>query len=167
MTRRSPRTRKDRQRGSAAVELVLVTPLLVLLLLVVVALGLLVDARLVVTDAAHQAARAASLARTETAARLQAQRAAGAALREAGAACTTPRVRLSTDGLAPGTTVTAHVSCTADLSGLTRTGLPGHVTLTGTAFSVIDTFRSRALGATHSEVPSLRNSGAKGRDRDA
>ncbi|MEU8352452.1 TadE/TadG family type IV pilus assembly protein [Streptomyces sp. NPDC048845] len=59
MTRRSPRTRKDRQRGSAAVELVLVTPLLVLLLLVVVALGLLVDARLVVTDAAHQAARAA------------------------------------------------------------------------------------------------------------
>jgi Flp pilus assembly protein TadG len=124
------------------VELVLVTPLLLLVLLVVVAFGRLVDARLTVADAAHQAARAASLARTEKQARAQAQSAASAALREAGASCTRPSVRLATGGLTPGATVTAQVSCTAELADLTRTGMPGHVRLADTAFSVVDTFRS-------------------------
>ncbi|MEI5009078.1 TadE/TadG family type IV pilus assembly protein [Streptomyces sp. PmtA] len=123
-------------------ELVLVTPLLVLVSLTVVAFGLLADARLVVADAAHQAARAASLARTEKDARAQAERAAGAALREAGASCTRPSVRLSTGGLTPGATVTARVSCTADLSGITHSDLPGHGALSDTAFSVVDTYRS-------------------------
>ncbi|AOR36965.1 pilus assembly protein TadE [Streptomyces fodineus] len=123
-------------------ELVLVTPLLVLVFLVVVAFGLLADARLVVADAAHQAARAASLARTDKDAHAQAERAAGEALREAGASCRRPSVRLATGGLTPGATVTARISCTADLGRLTHTGLPGHVTLADTAFSVVDTFRS-------------------------
>lgn len=142
MTRQARPARDDGERGSAAVELVLLTPLLVLVFLVVVAFGLLADARLVVADAAHQAARAASLARTEKDARVQAEQAAGAALREAGASCTRPSVRLSTGGLAPGSTVTARVSCTVNLAGLTGTGLPGHVPLKGTAFSVVDSFRS-------------------------
>ncbi|MGH4029348.1 TadE/TadG family type IV pilus assembly protein [Actinomycetota bacterium Odt1-20B] len=123
-------------------ELVLVTPLLVLVLLVVVALGRLADARLIVADAAHQAARAASLARTDKEAHAQAQQAAGAALREAGSACTQPHVRLTTGGLAPGATVTAHLSCTADLSDLTMSRMPGHMTLDETAYSVVDTYRS-------------------------
>lgn len=132
----------DADRGSAAVELVLVTPLLVLVLLIVVALGMLVDARLVVADAAHQAARAATLARTDDDARTQAQRAVSTALREAGATCIQPSVRLATGGLRPSATVTARVSCTADLGGLTHIGMPGHVPLTSTAFSVVDSFRS-------------------------
>ncbi|GGW97818.1 TadE/TadG family type IV pilus assembly protein [Streptomyces noursei] len=125
-------------------ELVLVTPLLVLMLLVVVALGRLADARLVVADAAHQAARAASLARTEHVARIQAARAAAAALREAGTTCTSPSVLVTTGGLTPGAHVSTKVSCTAGLGDLTHTGLPGHVRLAGTAFSVVDTFRGRA-----------------------
>lgn len=142
MTGAVRRTRDDAERGSAAVELVLVTPLLVLVFLVVVAFGLLADVRLVVADAAHQAARAASLARTDKDAHTQAERAADAAVREAGASCTRPSVRLATGGLTPGATVTARVSCTADLGHLTHTGPPGHVTLADTAFSVVDTFRS-------------------------
>ncbi|MGP3949629.1 TadE/TadG family type IV pilus assembly protein [Streptomyces sp. 7N604] len=142
MNRPAGRVRDDGQGGSAAVELVLVTPLLVLVLLVVVALGRLADARLVVSDAAHQAARAASLARTENDARAQAQRAARAALREAGASCTQPRVQLTTGGLAPGGTVAARTSCTADLGDLTGTGMPGHVSLAHSAFSAVDTYRS-------------------------
>ncbi|MFJ9174932.1 TadE/TadG family type IV pilus assembly protein [Streptomyces sp. NPDC102360] len=129
-------------RGSAAVELVLLTPLLVLVMLVVVAFGLLADARLVVNDAAHQAARAASLARTEGAARSDAQKAARAALHAAGASCAHPQVRVRTGHLQPGATVTAHVTCTADLGHLSGTGLPGHVPVDGTAYSVIDTYRS-------------------------
>lgn len=131
-------------RGSAAVELVLLTPLLVLMLLIVVALGRLADARLVVADAAHQAARAASLARTEHAAHIQALRAATATLKETGATCTTPSVHLTTGGLAPGTKVSAKVTCTATLEDLTRMGMPGHVRLANTAFSVVDSFKGRA-----------------------
>ena len=125
-----------------AVELVLVTPLLVLVFLVVVALGRLSDARLLVADAAHQAARAGSLARSEKEAQVQARQAADEALRAAGASCARPRVRLSTGGLAPGASVTAQVSCTTDHGDLTLTGMPGRVLLTDTAFSVVDSFRS-------------------------
>ncbi|MFB6534828.1 MULTISPECIES: TadE/TadG family type IV pilus assembly protein [Streptomyces] len=125
-------------------ELVLVIPLLVLVLLVVVGLGRLADARLVVADAAHQAARAASLARTERAARTQANRAATTALKEAHANCTHPSIGVTTGGLIPGANVSAKISCTAGLADLTGTGMPGHVRLAGTAFSVVDTFRGRA-----------------------
>jgi Flp pilus assembly protein TadG len=124
------------------VELVLVTPLLVLVFLVVVALGRIVDARLVVADAAHQAARAGSLARSEKDARRQARQAANEALRAARSSCAHPSVDLSTEGLTPGASVTARVSCAADLGDLTLTGMPGRVLLTDTAFSVVDSFRS-------------------------
>ena len=77
-----PRARRpgSRERGSAAAELVLVTPFLFLLLLFAVAAGRLVQARLDVDSAAQQAARAASLARTPAAASAQAQEVAQAAL---------------------------------------------------------------------------------------
>ena len=71
---------ESRERGSAAAELVLVTPLLFLLLLFAVAAGRLVQARLDVDSAAQQAARAASLARTPAAASAQATQVAQAAL---------------------------------------------------------------------------------------
>ncbi|MGW0734468.1 TadE/TadG family type IV pilus assembly protein [Streptomyces sp. NPDC002851] len=132
----------DRERGSAAVELVVVTPLLVLVLLVVVAFGRLADARLVVADAAHQAARATSLARTENAAHRSAERAAQSALSSAGQSCDRSQVYVSTGGLRPGGTVRVRVSCTADLGDLTRTGMPGQVVVEGTAHSIVDTYRS-------------------------
>lgn len=128
--------------GSAAVELVLITPLLVLVLMTVVALGCLADARLVVADAAHQTARAASLARTETGARATARDTAHAALHQAGAACSRSQVVLTMRGLQPGSAVTARLTCTVALGDLTHTGFPGRVTLTSTAVSPIDVHRS-------------------------
>lgn len=148
MTRlRMRRGRPVGDAGSAALELVLVTPLLILVLLTVVALGRLADARLVVADAAHQAARAASLARTDSHARNDAQQAAGTALKEARSACTAPRVTVDTGGLEPGSSTSATVTCTADLSDLTHLALPGSVQVTGTAHSPVDRYRSSALGA--------------------
>lgn len=129
-------------RGSAAVELVLLTPLLVLILLTVVALGHLADARLVVADAAHQAARAASIARTETEARTSARSTVHAALHRAGAACSSPAVTLTTSGLKPGATTSVKVTCTVALGDLTHTGMPGRMTLQGTAYSPVDVHRS-------------------------
>ncbi|MBT2418062.1 pilus assembly protein [Streptomyces sp. ISL-22] len=140
MTSRPERWAGD--RGSASVELVLVTPLLVMVLLTVVALGRLADARLVVADAAHQAARAASLARTETRARSDAQRAARDALHAARRACAYPKVAVDAGSLTPGASTAATVTCTADLRDLTIIPMPGSVTVTGTAHSPVDRFRS-------------------------
>ncbi|MFE7277494.1 TadE family protein [Streptomyces sp. NPDC057623] len=140
MTSRPDRWAAD--RGSAAVELVLVTPLLIMVLLTVVALGRLADARLVVADAAHQAARAASLARTETRARSDAQRAARDALHAAHSACAHPKVMVDTGSLTPGASTSAIVTCTADLRDLTIIPMPGSVTVAETAHSPVDRFRS-------------------------
>lgn len=129
-------------RGSAVTEVVVLAPLLVLLALVVVGLGRLVDARLVVGDAAHQAARAASLARTESKARSAAEAAAASALRDARSSCIHPDVQLDTGGLRPGGTVAATVTCTADLGDLTKSGMPGSLALHGEAISPVDTYRS-------------------------
>ncbi|WP_433214689.1 TadE/TadG family type IV pilus assembly protein [Microtetraspora malaysiensis] len=71
-------TRTD--KGSATAELVLLTPLLMLVALFAVATGRLVAARLEVNDAAHQAARAASIARTPSAADAAARSAVESAL---------------------------------------------------------------------------------------
>ena len=54
---------KREETGSVVAELVLLTPLLILVLLFVVALGRLAGARIDVDGAAAQAARAASIAR--------------------------------------------------------------------------------------------------------
>ncbi|WP_030833617.1 TadE/TadG family type IV pilus assembly protein [Streptomyces hygroscopicus] len=123
-------------------ELVLVTPLLLLVLMTVVALGRLADTRLVVADTAHQAARAASLARTEADARTGARRTAQTALHHAGTGCSHPTVSLTTSRLRPGGTVTARVTCTVTLHHLTHTGMPGRVTVSGTASSPVDVHRS-------------------------
>jgi Flp pilus assembly protein TadG len=79
-------------RGSVAVEITVVTPLLIMLLVfvaVVVHRG--VDARLRLNDAAHQAARAASMQRSAPAAVAAAQSTARSALSAAGVVC--PRSR--------------------------------------------------------------------------
>jgi Flp pilus assembly protein TadG len=127
-----------REEGSAATELVVVTPLLVLVLLVVVALGRLATARLRVDDAAHQAARAATLARSADQARQQAGAAAKAALSASTPSCAHSTVRTDTGVFAPGGVVRVTVACAAMLG---VTGLPGHVTITRTAVSVIDSHR--------------------------
>jgi Flp pilus assembly protein TadG len=120
----------------------LCTPLLVLVLLFVVALGRLADARLVVADAAHQAARAASLARTTSQARGDAERSVRAALRHGGSSCRQPEVALDTRGLGPGSTVEATLTCTATLADLAGLGMPGRVAVQETAYSPVDVHRS-------------------------
>ncbi|WP_431953433.1 TadE/TadG family type IV pilus assembly protein [Actinacidiphila sp. bgisy167] len=126
------------EHGSAATELVVVTPLLVLLLLVAVSLGRMAAARLKVDDAAHQAARAASLARSPATAQQAAHATAEAALHSAGASCARVATTAQVGRLAPGGTVRVRVACTAALVG---SGLPGQLTVATTASSVVDTYR--------------------------
>ena len=132
------------EEGSVAAEVAIAIPVLVAVLLfvgVLVARG--VDARLRLADAAHQAARAASLTRSPAAATLAAQQAATAALHHAGVDCADPSVAVDTSDFAPGGVVSVTVSCRLDLSyaaALLATG--DQRTLTATASSPIDTYRA-------------------------
>lgn len=138
-------------RGSVTSEAVLVTPLLVMLLVfvaVVVHRG--VDARLRINDAAHQAARAASLERTGARAAGQARSTATAALASAGVTCRSMTVDIATADLRPGSAVTVTVSCDVDLSGALMLGAGGQKRLSATAIEPVDTYRAAIANAGRS-----------------
>lgn len=146
---------QSRECGSAAAELVLVTPFLFLLLLFAVAAGRLVQARLDVDSAARQAARAASLARTPAAASAQATAVAQAALARQSVTCDPAVVTPDTGDFVPGGEVTVQVSCTVHLSDLSLLHVPGAETLTSTFTSPIDVYRGVSLGFSNSELRAL------------
>ena len=130
------------ERGAVATELVLLTPLLILMLLFVVALGRLAGARINVDGAAAQAARAASIATTPGGATAAAQQAATAALGSDHVTCATLQVTTDTARLAPGGSVTVTVTCAVALGDLSGLRLPVTESISSTAASVIDTYRS-------------------------
>jgi Flp pilus assembly protein TadG len=135
------RLRQD-ERGSVTAELVLLTPLLILLLLFVVALGRLSGARLNVDGAAAQAARAASIARDPSTATAMAQQTATAALGSDHVTCAQLTVSTDISQFAPGGSVAVTVTCHVSLSDLTGLRLPASESVSSRATSVIDTYRS-------------------------
>lgn len=143
LQRRWTHLRAAPERGAAATELALLTPVFILLLLLVVALGRVVDARIQVDDAAHAAARAASLAATPGQAQQAAADAASQALSGDGITCSPMSVAANVGAMTPGSTARVTITCTVglgDVSGLRV--LPGRETVTSSFASVIDTYRS-------------------------
>ena len=130
------------QRGSAALELVLVTPLLLVLLMFIVGLGRLASSRGEVDGAARDAARAASIARTPAAAVEEARAAAAATLADRSVTCGQLDVAVDTSDFRPGGSVSVTVACNVRLSDLTGTGFGSSRVLHGEAIAVIDTYRS-------------------------
>lgn len=127
-------------RGSATVQTVLVTPLLVAVGLFVVLCGRLVAVQLDIDSAAHAAARAASLARTAPAAVRDATETANAAL--AGrVSCPNLEVSVDTGNFRPGGTVTVTLTCSVPLRDLALLAVPGTRQVTARASSPIDVLR--------------------------
>ncbi|MDA8056852.1 MAG: pilus assembly protein [Actinomycetota bacterium] len=133
--------RRD-ESGSVALEMVLLTPLLLLMLLFVVALGRSVSARIEVEGAAAQAARAASIARDPTTATAMATEAATTALGSDHVTCGDLAVSTDTADFVPGGEVQVTVTCHVDLAALVGLDLPASEALSSTAVSVIDTYRA-------------------------
>lgn len=171
MRRLITRVRKA-QRGSAPIEAVIIVPLLISLGLLFLAAARISMAGQSADTAAEHAARAASLARTPDAAQAAAQAAAADSLAGQGQSCTTTTVSADTAGLAvPAgqvSSVTVTVSCTVPLGDLFFLGAtgPGTRTVTSSFTSVVDAYRERALGLTHSDVSSLGNPRGEGRGCD-
>lgn len=125
------------ERGSLALELVVLTPVLVLTLWVVGALRVMV-AHAQVDDAARDAARAASIARSAGAARQAAAAAAASSLQGARRSCEAVRLTTSTERFQPGGTVQVTVTCTIRLRDLGLSFLPGNQTTSATYAVPID-----------------------------
>ena len=134
-------------RGAVTVELTLVVPALVLVLGLLVAGGRIWFARTVVASAAQSAARAASLARSPSAAAADGQEAGRASLATAGLRCASTLVQVQTAAFAVpvGTpaTVRATVRCSVPLADVSLPGLPGSLALEGQGAAALDTYRSR------------------------
>ncbi|MEC3974324.1 TadE/TadG family type IV pilus assembly protein [Amycolatopsis sp. H20-H5] len=129
------------ERGSATAEMVLLTPVLIVMLLFVMFCGRLADTNLRLNDVAHQAARAASLSRSTASAQNDARATAHSALANAGITCQHLAVSVNAAGLRPGATVSVTVDCTVGLGDLALLGVPGSTTLSASFSSPVDTYR--------------------------
>jgi Flp pilus assembly protein TadG len=140
--RRSFLKRTATSQGSASVELVLATPVLVALMLLAVAGGRLATARGDVDAAARDSARAASIARSPVAADRDARAAAEATLGDRNVTCRALTVTVDLTDYQPGGTVTSTVTCGVDLADLTGLGiLPGVRNVSSSFTEPVDRFR--------------------------
>jgi Flp pilus assembly protein TadG len=143
----SRRQASPNQRGAATVELTLLVPALLLVVGLLVAGGRLWFARTTVNEAAQTAARAASIARSASAAVTAAREAGSQSLVTAGLRCRSTSVSINSAAfhVPAGTpsTIDSTVICTVDFSDIVLPGWPGSVQLTGRGSAALDTYRSR------------------------
>nr|WP_176573501.1 TadE/TadG family type IV pilus assembly protein [Nonomuraea pusilla] len=123
------------ERGSMAVETVMLAPVFLLFVMFLAAAGVLVEAQGEVNGAARDAARAASVQRTFDAATAAAEESVRAALT---GECRAPAVSLDGSRWEQGGQVRAEVTCELDLAVL---GLGGSRRMTGTAVVPIEQLR--------------------------
>jgi TadE-like protein len=134
------------QAGNAALELIILAPVIMFLIALVIAAGETSVAQGAVDAAARDAARQASLALSVSSARQEALMSARAALRADDLQCQ-PVVTLNLGGFyAPvgqPAEVSASVSCTVRLSDLLMPGIPGSRDLRAAFASPLDPYRER------------------------
>lgn len=135
-------------QGSAAIELTLIAPVLVVILLFVVGLGRMAHARQQIESVAADSARAASLERNTAMSAQAAKTAATRSLGATGVSCTNLDVNTDLSSYQPGGRVTVTVSCTTRLRDVMLAGFPGSRTFTATSSVPIETFRAKAARRT-------------------
>ena len=136
-------------RGSVSLEMAILAPVLILLVVIGIVAGRTVLAANAVADAAHAAARAASLDRDPVSARADAAQIADTTLANSGRRCIRQTTTTDTSGFAVpigqpasvSVTVTCRISY-ADLSAVP--GVPGGRTFSATFTSPLDQYRERS-----------------------
>lgn len=139
------RPRERTERGSAATELALLVPVVLLVVALMVAGARVWFARAAVTDAAQSAARAATLEHSAGAAQTSGHAIARTGLADVGCATTTILVDTSGFAVAVGqpAQVTASLTCDVELADLFGLAMPGSITVEATGSSALDTYRRR------------------------
>lgn len=145
--RKAPHRRRVDERGSASLELAILGTGLVAIVGLLVAAGRIALAQTSVEDAANAAARAASISRSASSARDEANAVAASTLAGQNVQCTSRVVDINTSGFAAAigvpASVTTHVECTVDLSDLLVPGLHKSMTFSADGRSAIDQYRER------------------------
>jgi len=138
----NPRTRRCRgDAGTAAGELIVLIPMIMLLLGFAIMVGRLSTSGQDVTSASRDAARAASLRQYPAAAQADANQAATNTMSKSGIGCQSLSVSVDTSQLQPGGQVSATVTCVVGLGDVAGLGIPGTRTVTATSTSPVDTHR--------------------------
>lgn len=138
---RTRRAGRATEGGSASTELVLLTPLAIVLVSVCFIAGRLVLARQQIDDAARAASQAAAVASGPLGARYAATVTVIANLEADGLACSHLAVTPGTATFRPGGKVSVSVSCTVPLSHLSFGRLPGSVRLTAVRSAIVEPYR--------------------------
>ncbi|MDP9820653.1 TadE family protein [Nocardioides massiliensis] len=129
---------RSRDRGSMAVEVVLMIPVLVMFMLLVVAGGRYVTARADIEAVARDAARAASYERSDSAARIAAARAVDRGLADA-ADCDPPN--FSGTRFEAGGVVVVRLNCRVRNQDLGLIGLGGSLPISADSAAPLETYR--------------------------
>ncbi|HEX3542282.1 MAG TPA: TadE/TadG family type IV pilus assembly protein [Acidimicrobiales bacterium] len=132
-----------RERGSAVLEAVIGAPFVILLLVTLIGAGRVANAHQIVTDAAGDAARAASEARSSPTAQVAAQRMADISMSGRGVSCAPMAVAVDTTAWHPGGSVGVTLSCTVQLADLGIPILGNTRTVTARAAAVVDIYRQQ------------------------
>jgi Flp pilus assembly protein TadG len=135
------------ERGSAAIETAIGVPAFLLFIALIIGAGRVAIARQSVEAAAAEGARSASIARTQSAADINAATSAVATLANQQLHCAVTQVVADTSEFAKpvGTSATVRVTvtCVVNLSDVAIPGLPGALRITETMSSPLDTYRGR------------------------
>jgi len=126
--------------GSAVVEVAILAPVFLLLLAFVVFVGRIGSLSQVVTSAARDGSRAASLRGSTSAAEADANDAVASTMGDHGVSCQDLRIDVDTSGAQPGGTAIVTVTCAVSLSGLTGFPLPGDKSVSARSVQVIDRY---------------------------
>lgn len=130
------------QQGAVSTELAVLAPLLIAFMLLVVFAGRVAQVEGDVTNAAHEAARAASLVGTPQGAIEAASVTAEANIAVGAVACQRLDVMVDTTSFGAGGQVNVTVTCEAAFGDIAMLAVPGSRTFSATAVEVIDVIRA-------------------------
>lgn len=134
------------ERGAVSTELAVLTPLFIVLVLFVVYGGRVVEAEADVSHAAYEAARAATLTDSPSAAHVAAVETAAANIAVGAVGCRSLEVAVDATAFVPGGHVTVTLTCQAAFADLSLLAVPGTRAFAASATSVIDLHRSTNTG---------------------
>lgn len=133
--------RLDCERGSSAVTLVLLMPIVLIVVWFAVFAGRMVTAQQDVISAARDGARAAAVSGTSDGGSAAATAAVERTLRGAGVACSDQAAEVELGDFGAGGTVTVTVRCTVSIADVTSVWAPGLKVIEASSTAVIDQYR--------------------------
>ena len=130
------------ERGSLTVELVVLTPVLLIMALSMLAFGRVAETRQQVVEAARAGAEAASIAPDAARAEVASGAAAGGGTDSFSRSCLEPVVLTDASQFHPGGSVTVTVVCHVPLADVAIPGIPGSTVVRASSTAPIDPYRS-------------------------